>query len=154
MGAPTDLPSRLKFFPYALTSVQEKLGAWGDREFGNITKKVQKLQKNMERLRAASIGRGPNAEELSVAAQLQETLRQEEVWLKQRSRIDWLRKGDRNTKYYQAQAAKRSRTNRISSLERADGTTCDDPVEVQHEIMGFYQNLYQSQGFNDMSALL
>jgi hypothetical protein len=99
----------------ALESVQNSLGSWGDREFGNISKKVRKLQKQLERLRAASIGRGPNTEELAVCSKLQELLRQEEVWLKQRSRVQWLRKGDRNTKYYQAQAKQRARCNRIVS---------------------------------------
>ena len=74
--------------------------------------------------------------------------------MKQRSRVNWLRKGDPNTKYYQSQAAQRSRSNRIVSLERADGSVCDDPDEVEVKVMDFYQNLYQSQGYNDMSDLL
>lgn len=88
----------------ALTFVQNKLGSWGDREFGNMAKKVQKLQKNLERLRAQSIGKGPSNEELSVTSQLKEALWQEEIWIKQRSRIPYIQAGDRNTQFFHARA--------------------------------------------------
>lgn len=71
----------------ALAVVQKDLGAWGEREFRNLSKKVRKLQKRLERLRSVSMGRGPTEEELAVASQLREAMRQEEIWLKQRSRV-------------------------------------------------------------------
>ena len=77
----------------ALTSIQHHLSTWGEHEFGNLNKKVRKLQKNLEGLRKASIGRGPSQEEISVARELRETLRQEEIWMHQRSRVTWLREG-------------------------------------------------------------
>ena len=126
----------------ALAEVQTQLGAWGNREFGNMQKKVRRLQARLDRLRRASMGRGPTEEEKSVAKQLREALRQEEIWLKQRSRVSWLHEGDRNTGYFQAQAAQQKCTNRITSLERVDGQQCTDPVEVKTEIMDFYMALY------------
>lgn len=138
----------------ALTSVQKTLGSCGDREFGSMAKKFKKLQKNLERLRAQSIGTGPSADELSVASQLKEALRQEEIWIKQRSRVSYIRAGDRNTQFFHACASKRRRMNRITSLEQNDGRICDDPEEVKSEILNFYQDLYLSQGYRDMTELL
>lgn len=138
----------------AFYSVQENLGSWGEREFGNLAKKVRKLQKNLERLRMASVGQGPNEEEKAVAAQLREALRQEEIWIKQRSRVLWLRAGDRNTDYFHAQASQRKRINRITSLQKSDGQITDEPEEVRKEIHEFYQDLYQSQGYNDLHQIL
>lgn len=138
----------------ALTIVQKDLGAWGEREFGNLSKKVCKLQKCLERLRGSSMGRGPSEEELVVASQLREALRQEEIWLKQRSRVLWFQEGDRNTGYFQAQAAHRKRINRITSLENAQGQILQDPEEVKKEISDFYHELYQTQGYKPMEELL
>ena len=101
----------------ALSVVQNDLGTWGQREFGNLAKKVRKLQQRLDRLRSTSLGRGPTEEEKAVESQLREALRQEEIWLKQRSRVTWFREGDRNSGYFQAQAAHRKRINRITSLD-------------------------------------
>ena len=138
----------------ALGTVQKDLGAWGEREFGNLSKKVCKLQKRLDRLRSVSMGRGPTEEELAVASQLREAMRQEEIWLKQRSRVLWLRVGDRNTGYFQGQDAHRKRINRITSLENSQGQILQDPEEVKEEISNFYHALYQTQGFHPMDELL
>lgn len=122
--------------------------------FRNLAKKVRKLQKNLERLRTASIGRGPSTEELSVAAQLQEALRQEEIRMKQRSRVQIIQAGDRNTKFFHARASQRRRINWITSLQKDDGSVCTEQDEVKEEILNFYQNLYLSQGYRDMSDIL
>ena len=76
------------------------------------------------------------------------------MWLRQRSRVPWLLEGDRNTSYFQAQAAQRKRTNKIHGLRRADGTICETEREDKAEVLAFYQNLYQTQGFADASDLL
>ncbi|KAE8774310.1 hypothetical protein D1007_53336 [Hordeum vulgare] len=76
----------------ALTTVQTHLGSWGQPEFGNMAKKVRKLQQRLERLQHASLGRGLTVEEKAVANQLREALRQEEVWIKQRSRVTWIKR--------------------------------------------------------------
>lgn len=88
-----------------LQKLQTELGSWGAQEFGCLAKKVKKLQKKLEVLRKQSIGRGPSDEEKATMLKLREALRQEEIWIRQRSRVPWLRQGDRNTAYYQAQEA-------------------------------------------------
>lgn len=44
--------------------------------------------------------------------------------------------------------------NKINGLKRADGSICADSEEDKAEIQSFYQNLYTSQGGNDMNKLL
>ena len=83
--------------------------------------------------------------------QLREALHQEEIWLRQRSRVPWLREGDHNTSYFQAQAAQRKRINRIQGLCRSDGSVCANEEEDKAEVQAFYHNLYESQGFYDVN---
>jgi hypothetical protein len=85
---------------------------------------------------------------------LKKTLHQEEIWMRQRSRVLWLREGDRNTSYFQRQAAQRKRTNKIEGLERIDGSVCENMEDTHTEVQSFYQSLYQSQGFREMDELL
>jgi hypothetical protein len=74
--------------------------------------------------------------------------------MRQRSRVQWLREGDRNTTYFHAQASHRKRINKIGGLRRQDGSVCDSEVEDKMEVQAFYQTLYTSEGYNDMSELL
>ena len=93
-------------------------------------------------------------EERKTMVKLREALHQEDVWMRQRSRVQWLHEGDHNTKSFHAQAAQRRRMNRIQGLHRQDGTACVNVEEDKHEVQSFFENLYTSQGFNDMTELL
>ena len=88
----------------SLGALQQRLDPWGKKEFGCLRRTVRKLQQKLDKLRRLSIGRGPNEEEKSTVIKLREALRQDEIWVRQRSRVLWLRDGDRNTEYFQAQA--------------------------------------------------
>ncbi|KAM0866346.1 hypothetical protein ACQ4PT_042693 [Festuca glaucescens] len=138
----------------ALNTMQTNLSSWGAKEFGDLARKGRKLRQKLERMRSRSVGRGPTDEEKAIVKQLRETLRQEEIWMKQRSRVQWLREGDRNTAYFHSQAAQRKRMNKISDLERSDGTRCSTWEENCGEIQSFYQNLYLTQGYKPMEELL
>ena len=74
--------------------------------------------------------------------------------MRQRSRVPWLRHGDRNTKFFHAQAAMRRRLNKIERLVRDDGSVCQTPEDDQSEVQQFYQALYTPQGFNPMDGLM
>jgi hypothetical protein len=137
-----------------LQNMQTELASWGNSELGNFKKKLALLRKDLERARRCSVGRGPSKEEMEIMGRLGRVLHQEEIWVKQRARVQWLRAGDRNTAYFHAQVAQRKRMNRISRLERGDGVLCESEEEVRSEIQGFYQNLYQSQGVPNMTACL
>lgn len=60
---------------------------------------------------------------------------------RQKSRVQWLQKGDQNTSFFfKAMKSLHSRS-RVVSVSREDGTRLDKPEEVKEEIVGFFQNL-------------
>jgi hypothetical protein len=138
----------------ALQRLQGKLSAWGAEEFGCLTRTVRNLRKKLDRLRVGSLGRGPSDEEKIVVKKLKRALHQEEIWMKQCSRVQWLREGDRNNSYFHKQAAQRRRMNKTEFLQRADGSVCENMEDTHVETQGFYSGLYQSQGFRAMDELL
>jgi hypothetical protein len=84
----------------ALSTMQNKLSTWGAKEFGCLARKARKLRQKLNNLHSRSVGRGPTDEEKATTKKLHEVLRQEEIWMRQRSRVQWLREGDRNTAYF------------------------------------------------------
>lgn len=73
---------------------------------------------------------------------------------RQRSRVDWLKEGDRNTGFFHARASARRRTNRITKLKRDNGTDCEDPVEIKLTIMEFYAKLFSTEICPNMELVL
>jgi hypothetical protein len=134
--------------------MQGELATWGKSNLGNFKEKLAKLRQELGRARMKSVGRGPSQEEKNIMGWINRVLHQEEIWIKQRARIQWLRVGDRNSAFFHAQVAQRKRMNKISSLQRSDGTMCERVEDMHAEIQGFYQHLYQSQGVPNMTMCL
>jgi hypothetical protein len=111
-----DEPVTLRQVRRQLERVQGSLQTWEGTVFGWVRKELAQNRKELERLRGDSIGSGPSPQERRVMARISELLSQE-CMEKQRSWIDWLRDGDRNTALFQAKARERGRSNRIKSLK-------------------------------------
>jgi hypothetical protein len=67
--------------------------------------------------------------------------REEMMWL-QRSRIVWLKEGDRNTKYFHHKAAARAKKNKIKRSKGDDGRTTHDKKEMETLATKIFRTLY------------
>lgn len=103
----------------------------------NISEKMKALQ-SMQLL--AELGL---AEEESVLQEdLNVLLEHEELKWKQRANENWLKFGDRNTKFYHACANQRSRGNRIVQILDKDGRQCMSQHEIEQAFITYYQELF------------
>ena len=66
----------------------------------------------------------------------------EEIYWKQRSRADWLREGDKNTKYFHAKASARKRKNKVWGIENDQGIWLKERDEIDEEICSHFQELF------------
>lgn len=73
---------------------------------------------------------------------------------RQRSRVDCLGEGDRNTSFFQARATARRHTNKIHSLQHEDGSLCESQAEIKGLVQQFYDKLFSSQPCADADAIL
>jgi hypothetical protein len=65
----------------------------------------------------------------------------DEISWRQKSRVLWLKKGDRNTKFFHRMANSHRRNNFIGCLN-VEGTLTLDPKEVEEGIVQYYRQLY------------
>lgn len=63
------------------------------------------------------------------------------MWM-QRSRVDWLREGDRNTKFFHSRAVWRARKNRIKRLCDDDGTWHENHASMGRVATSYFQKLF------------
>jgi hypothetical protein len=66
------------------------------------------------------------------------TLAREEEMERQRSRMEWLKSGDRNTSFFQAKAKARERTNCIKALKTGDDSLATDQAILEQMASDFY----------------
>ncbi|XP_043720986.1 uncharacterized protein LOC122668491 [Telopea speciosissima] len=90
----------------------------------------------------------PQAIEALVVAResLQRTLLQEEMFWRQKSRVTWLKEGDRNTKLFHVTATVKRRIATVSTIRMGNGVWTSEPKEVKAEAVRHFSNIFASQG--------
>lgn len=68
--------------------------------------------------------------------------RMEKAAWRQKSRMLWLKEGDRNTKFLHSMANARRKINHIGRLRRG-GTVIERPADIKEEVANFFENLYK-----------
>ncbi|GJX88622.1 ribonuclease H [Tanacetum coccineum] len=76
--------------------------------------------------------------------EIKELLTREEVMWKQRSRVQWLREGDKNTRYFHTRATSQNKRNSILRLKDEDGRWVDNEDGVCDLVSAYFSNLFSS----------
>ena len=85
------------------------LGDWSKTTFGSVRGEISKLKKDLNRLRNDPARSGPSAAEIKINDRLIELYLREELMWRQRSRIEWLSAGDKNTHFFHQRASRRKK---------------------------------------------
>lgn len=68
--------------------------------------------------------------------------KQEEAYWKTKSRIHWLREGDKNTKFFHAQTVKRRRFNQIRGIEDSNGVWQENDKGICKAVTSYFSELF------------
>jgi len=126
----------------ALQEVTKELKVWSREKFGHVTKQLEQLRGELESLEQADPISNREAI-LKTKQELDELLYREEMMWLQRSRISWLKEGDRNTKYFHRKAMWRARKNNIRKLRQDDGTWCTDQNTMKGMAINYFEQLFR-----------
>jgi hypothetical protein len=127
---------------------------WIFETFGSVKAEIKRLRAQLDAVRTKAMQKGTSPEVVALEKQLHEIFEREEVMYKQRSRQDWLRSEDKNTKYFQNRCSHRRRKNIVLGLRREDGTMCRTNEGKSQMALAFYHKLYSSEGSNNTEQIL
>jgi len=126
---------------------------WNLNEFGNIFRRLRTLkarlsgvQNSVHYMRSSFL---QNLER-ELIDQYQKTLREEELFWCQKSRIEWIQSGDRNTNFYHNNVKIRRSRNKIGALKIGDDWVTDVEVLKSH-VRDYFITLFSCKDTNTPS---
>ncbi|XP_075499320.1 uncharacterized protein LOC142537712 [Primulina tabacum] len=131
------LPNRLK-------DCKEHLKSWAGSRFGTIPRQLLKNRKQLSHLQTHGQWQKSISRIGVLAHEVEELATKEELYWKQRSRVNWLSHGDRNSKYFHACATARRTRNHIRGLVSSHGDWCTDTSGMAEIVERYFTNLFSS----------
>ncbi|KAH9717652.1 reverse transcriptase domain-containing protein [Citrus sinensis] len=121
-----------------------RLKGWSKREFGGREEELKRLRKQLERVKQNLEHYDGGDEYRRLENRIHNLLIDEEMFWKQRSRADWLKEGDQNTKFFHAKASARKMKNKIWGIEDGQGKWTEDIAKVEAEFCEYFQEIFTS----------
>jgi hypothetical protein len=105
------------------------------------------IKEKSEKLKSIQEESNPNdfEKEKELKEELQRLMEQEELSLKQRAKVDWLRHGDKNSKYFHACVRQRQRRNSVEKINDAGGQLCTTQEAIEKAFVGYFEALFTSR---------
>jgi hypothetical protein len=90
----------------------------------------------------------------TVQKELEPLLEKSNLNWRQRAKVNWLRSGDRNTKYFHACANYWRKSNTIYAIFDVDGKHCSSEEEVQLAFVNYFVGLFMSESVGNVMPCL
>ena len=116
---------------------------WGSSKTKPETEEIKRLQKKLELLNASEMTEESKNEFLLRSKQLDDLLLKQEIFWCQRSRVSWLKYGDRNTKFFHSKASQRRRRNFIEGIKNANGDWVEEVEGVTDVASDYFMNIFK-----------
>ncbi|CAA0835313.1 Unknown protein, partial [Striga hermonthica] len=118
---------------------------WSSKFKSQNQDKIVVLSNKLEEIREA--GKADKWEEWdSVTKDLNAAHAYEEKYWAQKARVQWLKEGDSNTKFFHAYSMSRRRQNAISRLVTDANRVCSSRRDIENHITTYYSSLFSSEG--------
>jgi hypothetical protein len=118
------------------------LRAWSKNHFGSIRKQISEVELLLQQAEAMSMRGINHGQYKHLKGELQALQSKEERLWRQRSRAEWLKAGDQNTRYFHCRATQRKRRNQVHRLKDPNGVWTTSQGQVSQLFVNYYSSLF------------
>lgn len=131
-----------------LKSLKSAAAGWNKSVFGNIDKKIKEAEAEQEKRDATKI----HVDNISDKIGLDKLYAIKSSMLCQKSRLNWLLKGERNTKLFHSTIARRRAQNNIRRIKWGDSFT-SNPAEIKGIFFDYFRSFLSDAGYEKIFSL-
>lgn len=140
-----------------LRKCKEGLKMWHKAKFGNLWLLIDAPHAELLEVQR-QMGECPNptleAVERSLVEKLEDLWQKDSLFWHQRSRVAWLKMGDRNTRFFHLSASQRRQMNQIVKLKDESGAWQTGESDISGIIQDYFNSLYCSPPIRDFNDIL
>ena len=119
-----------------------ELLVWGASKTHPGVEEIKHLQKRIEFLNRAPPTQQNRSEFIQASKELDEWLRKQEIYWAQRSRVNWNKHGDKNSKFFHLKASQRRQKNLIQGIMDIEGRWVEDIEDVAGVAVQYFNHLF------------
>ncbi|CAL9001349.1 unnamed protein product, partial [Prunus brigantina] len=127
-----------------IASCASNLTRWCARKGGQAPQQVKELRLQLASLQSDDPSTQTYLARNLVEAKLDKCLEQEEIYWHQRSRVNWLQHGDRNTSFFHKQATSRRKKNALVGILDENDRCQRESAQIGGVFVKFFTNLFTS----------
>ncbi|KAL9668794.1 hypothetical protein QQ045_006334 [Rhodiola kirilowii] len=132
----------------------EVIWSWSKRNFGKVKENIARLKKELNEVKESERTEEVVLQEAKLSSELDEWLLREELFWKQRSRVDWLREGDRNTRFFHMRASKRRKVNMIDRLKINDNEWISGDEDLCEAVVKHFGGIFKTSRDSSIGQLM
>ncbi|KAK8629910.1 hypothetical protein V6N13_078727 [Hibiscus sabdariffa] len=150
---PTEQRNHRGTFRVKLRRTKVKLWNWNREKFGKNKTSANDIANKIKALHSGPMTRESAVKLKDLKAELSKLWESEEMYWQQRSRIDWLKSGDRNSKFFHATTLQNRRQNNICRIQSAHGEWLEDDNEIAKLFQEHYKTVYMKSPSIDFDSI-
>ena len=128
----------------SMTNTTAKLRDWSKETFGAFAKEMRECQAHMRTLMGEEQTHEVIATMKEIDRRMDELEKREEIYWKQRSRQEWLKSGDQNTKFFHAKTKQRRERNTIGKITDFAGNEYYEEEEIAEVFVQHFDDLFRA----------
>ncbi|XP_072078185.1 uncharacterized protein [Arachis hypogaea] len=129
---------------------KRELIEWSRQKFKRADKEIEKMKTELHHIQEADLMERDLRRERDLKTQISELWKQEEKYWGLRSRLKWLKWGDKNTAFFHASTIQRRIRNRIDRVKDGTGKWIHGEANIMRVVERHYTELFTSERDRNM----